>query len=119
MHPNNIGISLVELANIKDNIITIKGVDILDGTPLLDIKPYVESFDIIEAPIKNGWAKVSKEEILKKDQMRGLFKFHQVIPYSLNYISLLAFSLYSPYSYWIHLLMLISFLIPSGILLDF
>lgn len=38
--PNHIGFSVVELLRIEDNIIEIKGVDMLDNTPVLDIKPY-------------------------------------------------------------------------------
>ncbi|MCP4665779.1 MAG: tRNA (N6-threonylcarbamoyladenosine(37)-N6)-methyltransferase TrmO [Deltaproteobacteria bacterium] len=52
--PNSIGISIVQLEKRKDNILLIKGVDVLDGTPLLDIKPYVPKFDIIESA-SNGW----------------------------------------------------------------
>jgi len=39
--PNPIGLSVVRLLNRKDNLLEIEGVDMLDGTPLLDIKPYV------------------------------------------------------------------------------
>ncbi len=43
--PNPIGLSVVRIESIDDNIVTIRGIDILDGTPLLDIKPYVPEFD--------------------------------------------------------------------------
>ena len=52
--PNYIGLSLVELLNVNDNLIEIGGVDILDGTFLLDIKPYVRQFDIREN-VRSGW----------------------------------------------------------------
>lgn len=52
--PNPIGISVVRLARIEGNILHIKDVDIVDGTPLLDIKPYVPEFDIREVE-KIGW----------------------------------------------------------------
>jgi len=52
--PNPIGISVVRLIKIKENILHIQDVDIVDGTPLLDIKPYVPEFDIREAE-KIGW----------------------------------------------------------------
>ena len=52
--PNPIGISIVRLARIEENILHIQDVDIVDGTPLLDIKPYVPEFDIREAE-KTGW----------------------------------------------------------------
>jgi len=52
--PNPIGISIVRLIGIEGNILHIRDVDIVDGTPLLDIKPYVPEFDIREAE-KTGW----------------------------------------------------------------
>ena len=52
--PNHIGFSIVKLKSVKGDTITFKEVDILDGTPLLDIKPYVKHFDSREKT-KNGW----------------------------------------------------------------
>lgn len=52
--PNPIGISAVRLVGIEDNILKVADVDILDGTPLLDIKPYVPQFDSYEAG-RCGW----------------------------------------------------------------
>ncbi|MDA3864510.1 MAG: tRNA (N6-threonylcarbamoyladenosine(37)-N6)-methyltransferase TrmO [Deltaproteobacteria bacterium] len=52
--PNPIGLSIVKLDRIKKNIIHIENVDMLDGTPLLDIKPYVPEFND-NVPIKTGW----------------------------------------------------------------
>lgn len=52
--PNHIGLSLVELLKVNGNVLEIRGVDILDGTPLLDIKPYVRQFDIREN-VRSGW----------------------------------------------------------------
>ena len=52
--PNPIGLSIVRLVKIKGNMIYIKDVDIVDGTPLLDIKPYVPEFDLREVN-KIGW----------------------------------------------------------------
>jgi tRNA (adenine37-N6)-methyltransferase len=52
--PNPIGLSCVRLVSIKDNLLTIGGVDVLDGTPLLDIKPYVPEFDAF-AQSRAGW----------------------------------------------------------------
>ena len=43
--PNPIGISVVRLVRVGGNMLYIRGVDIVDGTPLLDIKPYVPEFD--------------------------------------------------------------------------
>jgi tRNA-Thr(GGU) m(6)t(6)A37 methyltransferase TsaA len=52
--PNPIGISVVRLAKIKESVLFFKDVDIVDQTPLLDIKPYVPEFDQREAK-KVGW----------------------------------------------------------------
>lgn len=52
--PNPIGLSIVKLISIEENILHIENVDILDGTPLLDIKPYIPAFDHVEAA-HIGW----------------------------------------------------------------
>jgi tRNA-Thr(GGU) m(6)t(6)A37 methyltransferase TsaA len=52
--PNTIGLSIVKLNRIVAGILHIEGVDILDGTPLLDIKPYIPAFDH-PAEVKTGW----------------------------------------------------------------
>ena len=53
-HPNTIGLSIVHLLSIDGLRLTIEDVDILDGTPLLDIKPYVPAFDHRD-PERVGW----------------------------------------------------------------
>ena len=52
--PNPIGISIVRLDRLEKNKLYIRDVDIVDGTPLLDIKPYVSEFDKSEI-VKKGW----------------------------------------------------------------
>lgn len=52
--PNPIGISVVRLIGIEDNILHIQDVDIVNGTPLLDIKPHVPEFDMREV-VRVGW----------------------------------------------------------------
>lgn len=52
--PNPIGISVVRLVRIEENILHIQDVDIVDRTPVLDIKPYIPEFDIREVE-KTGW----------------------------------------------------------------
>jgi tRNA-Thr(GGU) m(6)t(6)A37 methyltransferase TsaA len=66
--PNPIGISIVRLIRVEGNIIHIQDVDIVDGTPLLDIKPYVPEFDIRKAE-KTGWLekRVHKLPVSKDD----------------------------------------------------
>jgi len=58
--PNPIGLSIVKLLKVNGNIIHIGEVDMLDGTPLLDIKPYVPQFDIKEG-VKDGWYRSASE----------------------------------------------------------
>ena len=43
--PNPIGISTTEIISVKDNIIKVKGLDVIDNTPILDIKPYTPQYD--------------------------------------------------------------------------
>lgn len=69
--PNKIGFSIVKIKKIIDNKLFFTHVDMLDGTPLLDIKPYVKHFDHREN-VKSGWVdrhfeggNTPKETILK------------------------------------------------------
>ena len=66
--PNSIGISVVRLTKINGNVLHIKDLDVIDGTPLLDIKPYVTEFDVREV-LKKGWLnrKVSNLRKVKDD----------------------------------------------------
>ncbi len=66
VRPNGIGLSVVRLEKIEDNILYINDVDIMDGTPLLDIKPYISRFDI-RTDVKNGWIEGRTEN--KKKQV--------------------------------------------------
>ena len=52
--PNGIGLSIVKLDNRRGNILHVSGIDVLDGTPLLDVKPYIPRFDHVEGA-SNGW----------------------------------------------------------------
>jgi len=52
--PNPIGISVVELMSVEDGTVVFKNPDMVDGTPLLDIKPYVPDFDSVDTD-QIGW----------------------------------------------------------------
>ena len=52
--PNPIGISVVRLCGITATTLNVRGIDVVDGTPLLDIKPYIPAFDI-QTVEKTGW----------------------------------------------------------------
>jgi tRNA-Thr(GGU) m(6)t(6)A37 methyltransferase TsaA len=68
--PNPIGLSVVRLVLREGNVLHLDGVDILDGTPLLDIKPYTARFDCIETTC-NGWQDEVDEETAQRRGRRG------------------------------------------------
>jgi tRNA (adenine37-N6)-methyltransferase len=68
--PNRIGQSIVKLLFKKDNVLYLDCVDILDGTPLLDIKPYIARFDRIEHTY-NGWQDGVDGETARQRGKRG------------------------------------------------
>ncbi len=51
--PNPIGLTVVELLGRQDNVLRVRGLDMLDGTPILDLKPYLSS--IPPETIRRGW----------------------------------------------------------------
>lgn len=58
--PNGIGLTVVKILRRINNMIEVSGIDVLDGTPLIDIKPYIPRFDIfVEA--NEGWITNVKE----------------------------------------------------------
>ncbi len=63
--PNSIGISVVKLNKIDNNLVFIENIDILDGTPLLDIKPFIPSVDSPDE-YKLGWLKGKSDKISSK-----------------------------------------------------
>ena len=67
--PNKIGLSVLKIKKIDKNIVTVSGIDVVDGTPILDIKPYVPQFDSVETQ-KIGWLKnnVHKQKDTRDDE---------------------------------------------------
>ncbi len=63
--PNKIGLSVVKLLKIQQNIIHIENVDILNKTPLLDIKPYVPKFDNPQVE-RIGWLEHNQGQVIDK-----------------------------------------------------
>ncbi len=59
LRPNAIGLSIVQLGRREGNILFFIGADMLNETPLLDIKPYIPEFDVFEVT-KKGWYKQKK-----------------------------------------------------------
>lgn len=60
--PNAIGLSVVQLNMIKNGMLQIQNVDISDGTPLLDIKPYVPEFDA-QSKVRTGWLENARKQV--------------------------------------------------------
>jgi len=69
--PNPIGLSIVRLDKIEGRILHIDGVDILDGTPVIDIKPYVPKFDSQEN-VRAGWLDQSSK-VVPEERSDGRF----------------------------------------------
>ena len=67
--PNRIGMSIVRMESVVGNIVHFKGVDMLNGSPLLDIKPYYSYFDQ-QTQVRNGWleGKTLRPENLRSDK---------------------------------------------------
>ncbi|KHK02086.1 tRNA (N6-threonylcarbamoyladenosine(37)-N6)-methyltransferase TrmO [Desulfovibrio sp. TomC] len=61
--PNPIGLSVVEVVSVAGNVLTVRGIDVLDGTPLLDIKPYAPAFDAPAGPVRSGWLDGRKDAV--------------------------------------------------------
>lgn len=59
--PNPLGLSLVKLTKIQENTLHVKNMDILNGTPLLDIKPFNPAFNPVE-DVRIGWMEKRKGE---------------------------------------------------------
>lgn len=69
--PNPVGLSLVRLTGREGNVLTVRGLDILDRTPLIDIKPYVPEFDARPGS-KAGWLDERRSERTEADE-----RFHE------------------------------------------
>jgi tRNA-Thr(GGU) m(6)t(6)A37 methyltransferase TsaA len=69
VRPNPIGISIVRLRKVRGGTIWVEGLDVVDGTPLLDMKPYVPQFDVRSVQ-SIGWFKrnISKLNGIRADK---------------------------------------------------
>ena len=62
LRPNPVGLTLVELVKVEGNVLTVRGLDAFDGTPVLDIKPF-DSWDNAEnAKVPEWWTKLKEEK---------------------------------------------------------
>jgi tRNA-Thr(GGU) m(6)t(6)A37 methyltransferase TsaA len=62
LRPNPIGLTLVDLVKVEGNVLTVRGLDAFDGTPVLDLKPY-DFWDMAkDARVPEWWIKLEKEK---------------------------------------------------------
>jgi tRNA-Thr(GGU) m(6)t(6)A37 methyltransferase TsaA len=59
--PNPIGLTAVRIVGHEGNVLRVRGLDAIDGTPVLDIKPYVPVFDRVDGAVTPAWV----DEIMK------------------------------------------------------
>ncbi len=62
LRPNPIGLTLVELLKVEDNILTVRGLDAFNGTPILDIKPFDPWDAADKATVPEWWIKLSEKK---------------------------------------------------------
>ncbi|MBN2266120.1 MAG: tRNA (N6-threonylcarbamoyladenosine(37)-N6)-methyltransferase TrmO [Candidatus Aminicenantes bacterium] len=63
--PNPIGLSVVRLKKVAGGTLHVRDLDVLDGTPLLDIKPYVPAFDA-PARARTGWLEKARKRVRRR-----------------------------------------------------
>jgi len=61
LRPNPIGLTLVELVKVEGNVLTVRGLDALDGTPVLDIKPFDPWDTAKDAKVPRWWTKLNEK----------------------------------------------------------
>ena len=62
LRPNPIGLTLVELVRVEGRVLTVRGLDAIDGTPVLDIKPF-DSWDMTKtAKVPRWWIRLEDEK---------------------------------------------------------
>ncbi len=70
IRPNPLGLSVVRLVERRGRELLVEDLDVLDGTPLLDIKPYIEGFDL-RVGTRGGWTEqVSTETFVQRGERR-------------------------------------------------
>ncbi len=67
--PNKLGFSVVKLNAIEDNVLHVEDIDILDGTPVVDIKPYIARFDARDN-VRSGWQDEIADDIAARHGQR-------------------------------------------------
>jgi tRNA (adenine37-N6)-methyltransferase len=66
LRPNPIGLSLARIVAVRDGAVVVAGLDLLDGTPILDLKPFVPLFDTPPADVRAGWFEGRAERVFQR-----------------------------------------------------
>jgi len=64
--PNAVGLSLAEIVEVEDLAVVVSGLDLLSGTPVLDLKPYVPLFDAPADDVRAGWFEGRAERVFER-----------------------------------------------------
>jgi tRNA-Thr(GGU) m(6)t(6)A37 methyltransferase TsaA len=64
--PNAIGLSLARIVAVRENSVVVDGLDLLDGTPVLDLKPFVPLFDTPPKDVRAGWFEGRAERVFRR-----------------------------------------------------
>ena len=62
LRPNPIGLTVIELVKVKGNVLTVRGLDAFDGTPVLDIKPFDSWDNAANAKVPEWWTKMKNQK---------------------------------------------------------
>ena len=64
--PNPVGLSLARIVAVGDAAVVVDGLDLLDGTPILDLKPFVPLFDTPASDVRSGWFEGRAERVFRR-----------------------------------------------------
>jgi tRNA (adenine37-N6)-methyltransferase len=64
--PNPVGLSLARIAAVEELAVVVDGIDLLTGTPVLDLKPYVPLFDVPGEDVRSGWFQGRAERVFRR-----------------------------------------------------
>ena len=64
--PNPVGLSLARIVSVEELAVVVEGIDLLRGTPVLDLKPYVPLFDVPRADVVSGWFDGRAERVFRR-----------------------------------------------------
>jgi tRNA (adenine37-N6)-methyltransferase len=64
--PNPIGLSLARILAVEELAVVVDGIDLLTGTPVLDLKPYVPLFDVAGEDVRSGWFEGRAERVFRR-----------------------------------------------------